>query len=814
MQKNLVIVESPAKAKTIEKFLGKDFHVMSSYGHIRDLKKKDFGIDIENGFTPVYEVPADKKKVVAQLKAAAKKAEVVWLASDEDREGEAISWHLYDVLGLNDEKTRRIVFHEITKTAILGAIENPRPIDNNLVDAQQARRVLDRIVGFQLSPVLWRKIKPALSAGRVQSVAVRLIVEREREIRAFKSEAAYRIIAVFTKEEDGQTYELKAEYNKRLKTKEEALDLLEKLKTSSFEVADVTMRPTKKTPAAPFTTSTLQQEASRKLGFSVGQTMMVAQRLYESGKITYMRTDSVSLSGLAINAAKTEIDSHYGENYVKIRKYTNKSKGAQEAHEAIRPTFMNAHEVSGTAQEKRLYSLIWKRAIASQMADAQLERTTVNISASDAEGRFTATGEVIKFDGFLRVYLEGTDDEDTEKDSGLLPPIKNGEVLTMQETTATERFTLKPPRYTEAALVRKMEELGIGRPSTYAPTISTIQNREYIEKGNVEGVERIYNVIKLTNNKIKDTDKKEIAGADKNKLIPTDTGIVVIDFLVENFASILDYNFTAKVEKDFDKVAEGEVEWKKLIEEFYGVFHPKVEAAINMKTEHRAGERVLGTDPKTGRQLSVKIGRYGPLAQIGEKDEEEKPLFSALQKDQSIETITFEEAMKLFDLPRTLGEYEDKEMIASAGRFGPYIRHDGKFYSLPKELDPYKVKGDEAILVIEEKRKKDKEKIIQTFEEEPGLIVQHGRYGPYISFEKRNYKIPKTVKPEELTLEDVRKIINETEPSKSRTKAKTTKAKAKTTKKTKAKSATTKTKAKAKSTTTKAKTKTTKKESK
>ena len=814
MQKNLVIVESPAKAKTIEKFLGKDFHVMSSYGHIRDLKKKDFGIDIENGFTPVYEVPADKKKVVAQLKAAAKKAEVVWLASDEDREGEAISWHLYDVLGLNDEKTRRIVFHEITKTAILGAIENPRPIDNNLVDAQQARRVLDRIVGFQLSPVLWRKIKPALSAGRVQSVAVRLIVEREREIRAFKSEAAYRIIAVFTKEEDGQTYELKAEYNKRLKTKEEALDLLEKLKTSSFEVADVTMRPTKKTPAAPFTTSTLQQEASRKLGFSVGQTMMVAQRLYESGKITYMRTDSVSLSGLAINAAKTEIDSHYGENYVKIRKYTNKSKGAQEAHEAIRPTFMNAHEVSGTAQEKRLYSLIWKRAIASQMADAQLERTTVNISASEAEGRFTATGEVIKFDGFLRVYLEGTDDEDTEKDSGLLPPIKNGEVLTMQETTATERFTLKPPRYTEAALVRKMEELGIGRPSTYAPTISTIQNREYIEKGNVEGVERIYNVIKLTNNKIKDTDKKEIAGADKNKLIPTDTGIVVIDFLVENFASILDYNFTAKVEKDFDKVAEGEVEWKKLIEEFYGVFHPKVEAAINMKTEHRAGERVLGTDPKTGRQLSVKIGRYGPLAQIGEKDEEEKPLFSALQKDQSIETITFEEAMKLFDLPRTLGEYEDKEMIASAGRFGPYIRHDGKFYSLPKELDPYKVKGDEAILVIEEKRKKDKEKIIQTFEEEPGLIVQHGRYGPYISFEKRNYKIPKTVKPEELTLEDVRKIINETEPSKSRTKAKTTKAKAKTTKKTKAKSATTKTKAKAKSTTTKAKTKTTKKESK
>ncbi len=816
MQKNLVIVESPAKAKTIEKFLGKDFHVMSSYGHIRDLKKKDFGIDIENGFTPVYEVPVDKKKVVSELKAAAKKAEVVWLASDEDREGEAISWHLYDELGLSDDKTRRIVFHEITKTAILGAIENPRPIDINLVDAQQARRVLDRIVGFELSPVLWRKIKPSLSAGRVQSVAVRLIVEREREIRDFTSEAAYRIVAVFTKEEDGQTYELKAEYNKRLKTKEEALELLEQLKTSSFEVADVTMRPTKKTPAAPFTTSTLQQEASRKLGFSVGQTMMVAQRLYESGKITYMRTDSVNLSGLAINAAKEEIESHYGDNYVKIRKYTTKSKGAQEAHEAIRPTSMNAHEVGGTAQEKKLYSLIWKRALASQMADAQLERTTVNISASEAEGRFTATGEVIKFDGFLRVYLEGTDDEDTEKESGLLPPIKKGEIMTMQETSATQRFTLKPPRYTEAALVRKMEELGIGRPSTYAPTISTIQNREYVEKGNVEGVERVYNVLTLTNNKIKDANKKEIAGADKNKLIPTDTGTVVNDYLVENFASTLDYNFTAKVEKDFDKVAEGKVEWKKLIEEFYKVFHPKVEAAINAKTEHRAGERVLGTDPKSGRQVSVKIGRYGPLAQIGEKDEEEKPLFSSLQKDQSIETITFEEVMKLFDLPRSVGEYEEKEMVANVGRFGPYIKHDSKFYSLPKELDPYKVTGEEAIAVIEDKRKKDREKIIQTFEEEPGLIVQHGRYGPYISFEKQNYKIPKTVKPEELTLEDVRKIIAETEPSKSRAKAKTTKAKAKsTTTKAKAKTdkkpkaKTTASKAKAKSTTTKTKTKAT-----
>ena len=795
MHKNLVIVESPAKAKTIERFLGKDFHVMSSYGHIRDLQKKDFGIDIENGFTPIYEVPADKKKVVSQLKSAAKKADIVWLASDEDREGEAISWHLYDVLELTPEKTRRIVFHEITKDAILNAIENPRPIDDNLVDAQQARRVLDRIVGFELSPVLWRKIKPSLSAGRVQSVAVRLIVEREREIRYFKPKSAYRIIAVFTKEEDSQTYELRAEYNKRLKTKKEALELLEKLKNSSFEVADVTMRPAKKTPAAPFTTSTLQQEASRKLGYSVGQTMMIAQRLYESGKITYMRTDSVNLSGMAINVAKKEIESHYGEEYVKIRRYSTKSKGAQEAHEAIRPTYMNNQEISGSSQEKRLYSLIWKRATASQMADAQLERTTVNVAASEAEGRFTATGEVIKFDGFLRVYLEGTDDEDTEKDTtGLLPPIKKGEALKMEETVATQRFTLKPPRYTEAALVRTLEELGIGRPSTYAPTISTIQNRGYIEKGNVEGVERTYNVLKLENNKIEDTDKKEIAGADRNRLIPTDIGLVVNDYLVENFASTLDYNFTARVEKNFDKVAEGEVEWKKLIEEFYNVFHPKVEEAINKKTEHRAGERVLGTDPKTGRQVSVKIGRYGPLAQIGEKDEEEKPLFSGLRENQSIETITLEEALKLFELPRVVGTYEDSEMIAAVGRYGPYIRHEGKFYSLPKELDPHKVKEDEAIKVVEEKRKKDRERIIQTFEEEPGLIVQRGRYGPYISFEERNYKIPKGMNPEELTLEDVRKIVDETEPSRPRGgRRKTTKTKAKTTKKSEAsKKATTK----------------------
>ncbi len=588
------------------------------------MKKKDFSIDIEDGFKPIYEVPADKKKVVTELKAAAKKAETVWLASDEDREGEAISWHLFDTLGLKEENTKRIVFHEITKTAIQEAIKNPRKIDQTLVDAQQARRVLDRIVGFELSPVLWRKIKPALSAGRVQSVAVRLIVDREREIQQFTSEAAYRIVGIFTKEENGQLYEIKAEYNKRLKTKAEALALLEKLKNSDFTIDDITTRPAKKSPAAPFTTSTLQQEASRKLGFSVSQTMMVAQRLYESGKITYMRTDSVNLSGLAIGTAKTEIIEQYGDTYHQVRQYTTKAKGAQEAHEAIRPTYMSEHEVSGTAQEKRLYELIWKRTIASQMADAELERTTANIAISNADGKFTANGEVIKFDGFLRVYLEGTDDENGEKDEGMLPPMRQGEQLTMLETTATERFTQRPARYTEAALVRKMEELGIGRPSTYAPTISTIMNREYVEKRNVEGEERTYNILTLKKGVVKDNDKKEIAGADKNKLVPTDIGMVVNDFLVEYFPSIVDYNFTARVEKNFDKIAEGKAQWNKSIAEFYKTFHPIVEETSQMRIEHKVGERVLGTDPKTGRQVSVKIGRYGAMAQIGTQEEEEK----------------------------------------------------------------------------------------------------------------------------------------------------------------------------------------------
>lgn len=774
MAKNLVIVESPAKAKTIEKFLGSDFKVMSSYGHIRDLKKKDFSINIENDFEPVYEIPDDKKKVVSELKAASSKVDTVWLASDEDREGEAISWHLYHALGLEDKDTKRIVFHEITKTAIQEAIKKPRGIDNNLVDAQQARRVLDRIVGFELSPVLWRKIKPSLSAGRVQSVSVRLIVERERDIQSFESEAAYRIIAIFKKEEDGQVYEIKAEFNKRLKSKEEAMDLLEKFKTSSFTVEDVTTRPGKKSPAAPFTTSTLQQEASRKLGYSVAQTMRIAQSLYESGRITYMRTDSVNLSGLAINASKEEIIEQYGEKYWQIRQYNTKSKGAQEAHEAIRPTYMNNHDAGSSQQEKRLYNLIWKRTIASQMANAELERTTATIGISNAEGKFVASGEVIKFDGFLRVYLEGTDDEDTEAEEGLLPPMKANDVLDMQNITATERFTQRPARYTEASLVRKMEELGIGRPSTYAPTISTIQNREYVDKRTVEGVERIYNILTLEAGKIKDKDKKEIVGLDKNKLVPTDIGIVVNDFLVEYFPKVVDYHFTADVEKQFDKIAEGTKQWNNIIKDFYSEFHPVVEETLEMRMEHKAGERVLGTDPKTGRQVAVKIGRYGPLAQIGVPDEEEKPLFAALQKTHSLETITLEEALKLFELPRNLGPFRDKDMTVAIGRFGPYIRHDGKFVSLPKEFDPMEVTAEEAIVIIEEKEKKDREKIIKIFEEEPGLQILNGRYGPYIAFEKKNYKIPKTQEPSELTLEMCKEIIEKAPKTATRGAKKTT----------------------------------------
>lgn len=769
MQKNLVIVESPAKAKTIEKFLGKDYKVMSSYGHIRDLKKKDLGVDLENNYKPLYEIPSDKKKVVSELKAAAKDADVIWLASDEDREGEAISWHLYEALGLKNKEFKRIVFHEITKDAILNAINNPRNIDINLVDAQQARRVLDRIVGFELSPVLWKKVKPALSAGRVQSVAVRLIVEREREIDAFKTEASYRIIAIFEKEENGNKYEIKAELSTRPKTKQEAQELLEKLKSASFSIDDIVTRPVKKSPAPPFTTSTLQQEAARKLGYSVSQTMILAQKLYESGKITYMRTDSVNLSDLAINTSKSEIIESYGKNYSKVRKFSTKSKGAQEAHEAIRPSYMSEHTVNGTAQEKKLYELIWKRTIASQMADAELEKTTITIAASGISPNFQAVGEVIKFDGFLHVYLESTDDEQEENEDVLFPPLKKDEKLGMLETTATERFTQRPARYTEASLVRKLEELGIGRPSTYAPTISTIQNREYVEKSNIEGAEREYNILQLKNGKITDKDKTETVGADKNKLIPTDIGIVVNDFLTASFPNILNYNFTADVEKEFDQVAEGNKNWTKMIDQFYKIFHPVVEEAIQTHTDHKVGERILGTDPKTGRQVSVKIGRFGPMIQIGTTEEEEKPLFAGLQKNQSMSSITLDEALKLFDLPRSLGEYEDSDITVAIGRFGPYVKHNGQFISLPKGGDPYKISKEEAVELILEKRKQDKEKIIKTFAEDKELQVLNGRYGAYIAYKKKNYKIPKKHTASELTYEECMEIIN-AEPSEGKSK--------------------------------------------
>lgn len=762
MQKNLVIVESPAKAKTIEKFLGKDFKVMSSYGHIRDLKTKDFSIDIENNYTPEYVVPADKKKLVSELKSEAKKADMVWLASDEDREGEAISWHLAEVLGLDAKKTKRIVFHEITKNAILHAIETPREVNIDLVNAQQARRVLDRIVGFELSPVLWRKIKPALSAGRVQSVAVRLIVEREREINDFVSEASFRVIATFILP-DGTTL-LKAELNKRLKDKQDAYKFLEDCQKASFVIEDITKKPVKKSPAAPFTTSTLQQEAARKLGFSVSQTMMIAQRLYESGFITYMRTDSVHLSDLALGTAKEAIIDIYGEKYYKFRQYHTKSKGAQEAHEAIRPTYIANTDIEGSAQEKKLYELIRKRTIASQMADAELERTTISVSISDKKEKFVAVGEVISFDGFLQVYREDTDDEHEKEENGILPPVKLNEVLTRKDIIATERFTQRPPRYTEASLVRSLEELGIGRPSTYAPTIQTIQNREYVLKGDKDGVERKYHVLTLSKTGIKDVEKKEIAGADRNKLIPTDIGIVVNDFLMEYFPDVLDYNFTASVEKEFDSVAEGEMEWTNLIDKFYKVFHPIVEKTVAIKTEHKVGERELGIDPKSGKPVFVKIGRYGPIAQIGQANPDDKnapkPQFASLMKDQSIETITLEEALKLFDLPRVIGDFEGEEMVAAVGRFGPFIRHAGKFVSIPKTLDPLSITSEEAIELIKEKREKEEKRNIKKFDEDPAMEILNGRYGPYIAYNGKNYRIPKSVaKPEDLTLEECKKIV-------------------------------------------------------
>lgn len=764
MQKNLVIVESPAKAKTIQNYLGDDYKVMSSYGHIRDLKKKNFGIDLDT-FQPEYEIPKDKASIVKELKAAASKAENVWLASDEDREGEAISWHLAEVLNLPIQDARRIVFHEITKPAILNAIKNPRAIDINLVDAQQARRVLDRIVGFKLSPVLWRKVKPSLSAGRVQSVAVKLIVEREREIQKFKSESNFRVTAEFNI--NGSTF--RAELNRRFPTADKAREFLEACKGSDFKISDITVHPQKRMPAPPFTTSTLQQEAARKFGFPVSLTMSLAQQLYESGLITYMRTDSVNLSSLCVNACKDVISRTLGKEYSKPRKYVTHSKGAQEAHEAIRPTDMQNDAIEGSPQAQRLYKLIWQRTIACQMSDAITEKTTVDISIKGHEEKFTASGEVVKFDGFLRVYRESHDNEDANSENRTLPAIKKDDCPEAEEITATQRFSQHPPRYNEAGLVHKMEELGIGRPSTYAPIISTIQQRQYVTRGDKEGTERKYDVITLKGGNITETTKTEITGAERNKLFPTDVGIVVTDFLDENFPEIMDYNFTADVEKQFDEVAEGKKEWTGLMHDFYENFEPQVEKTLADKSGHKAGERQLGIDPQSGRPVFVKIGRYGPMVQIGQAGDEEKPVFATMKKGQSTETLTLEEALELFKLPRTLGEFEGKEVSVGAGRFGPYIKHDGKYVSLPKDEDPLKVSLEKAVELILAKREAEAKRFIKSFEEDPEMEILNGPYGPYISYKKKNYRLPKDKKESAagLTFDECMKIINaETEKPK------------------------------------------------
>ena len=769
MQKNLVIVESPAKAKTIEKFLGKDFKVMSSYGHIRDLKKKELSVD-EDSLEPEYEIPEEKTKLVADLRSKADKAEKVWLASDEDREGEAISWHLCEVLGLDKQKTNRIVFHEITKPAILEAIEHPRHLDMNLVNAQQARRVLDRIVGFKLSPVLWRKVKPALSAGRVQSVAVRLIVEREREIQGFKSETYYVVNGIFAiTNPDGSATEVKAMLGSRFKTEAEVMNFLEQCKTSDYEVESIVRKPVKRTPAPPFTTSTLQQEAARKLGFTVSQTMMVAQHLYENGQITYMRTDSVNLSKLCLGASKEEIVRLYGKEYSKTRQYHTSSKGAQEAHEAIRPTYMDKAEIEGTAQEKRLYELIWKRTIASQMADAEIEKTIATIGIRNQETgirsqeEFVAQGEVVKFDGFIKVYRESLDDEEQQEEFGhILPPLKEGQQLIRREITATERFAAGPQRYTEASLVHKMEELGIGRPSTYAPTISTIQQREYVQKGDKKGEDRTYTIYTLKGKQVAQKTRKEIVGSEKGKLIPTDIGIVVNDFLMKNFNEIMDYNFTAKVEQDFDRIAEGEEKWTDMMRMFYKEFEPTVERTINSRHEHKAGERILGTDPKSGKPVFVKIGRFGPVVQIGTADDREKPTFAQMPKDKSMETISLGEALELFKLPRQIGEISGKPVTIGAGRFGPYVLYDRKYTSLPKDADPMTITLDEAMELIREKQQEDDKKHLKKFAEDTKLEVLNGRYGPYLVYDGKNYRLPKSMheKAAELTYEECMKVIN------------------------------------------------------
>lgn len=753
--KNLVIVESPAKAKTIEKFLGTDYKVLSSYGHIRDLHKKDFSIDIEHDFKPIYEIPAEKKELVATLKKNANSAETVWLASDEDREGEAISWHLYETLGLKPDNTKRIVFHEITKSAILNAIDNPRSIDMALVDAQQARRVLDRIVGFELSPVLWRKIKRGLSAGRVQSVAVRLIVEREKEIENFKTETYYRVVAEFSH----QGHSIRTELSRRLASEAEAREFLEACKNATFEVADIQVKELKKSPAAPFTTSTLQQEANRKLGFSVAQTMSIAQKLYEAGHITYMRTDSLNLSGIAIHAISEEIKANMGEQYLRVRKYHTTSKGAQEAHEAIRPTYIDKHSISGTVAERRLYDLIWKRAVASQMSEAIVEKTNVSIAISGRKETFVASGEMVKFDGFLKVYIESSDDDDATAPEGLLPRLEKGDILNAENISASMRYTQHPPRFNEATLVKKLEELGIGRPSTYAPIISTIIAREYVVKGEKEGTPRPYTTLTLADGNILTANLTENVGAEKGKLIPTDTGRVVNDFLEEYFPNIMNYNFTAGIEERFDEIAEGKLRWQNEIANFYKPFHESVEKIANLRLEHRVGERILGNDPVSGRVVSVKIGRFGPLVQIGTTDDADKPLFASLPADKSVNSITLDEALELFKLPRTLGEFEGKEVVVSAGRFGPYVKHDGKYVSIPASLSPLSITLEEAQELIEKKRQDDSNKILATYSEEPGLQVLNGRFGPYIAFNKKNYKIPKGTDAASLTLEQCREII-------------------------------------------------------
>ena len=765
MIKNLVIVESPAKAKTIERFLGKDFIVRSSFGHVMDLSKKDLGVNIEKGFMPVYEISPEKKKTVTELKKIAKDAEIIWLATDEDREGEAISWHLISALGLNENETKRIVFHEITKTAILEAIDNPRKIDRNLVNAQQARRVLDRLVGFELSPLLWKKVKPALSAGRVQSVAVRLIVEREDEIRAFTATSSFKVTARFTIKKNGQAYTFEAEFPTRFKTREEARKFLEKCIGASYRVTSVETKPAKKSPAPPFTTSTLQQEASRKLGFSVSNTMRIAQQLYEGGLITYMRTDSVVLSRMALAMIKEEITRTYGPEYSKTRQYTTKSKGAQEAHEAIRPTYMSNASINGSSAQKKLYELIWKRTIASQMSDALTEKTIINISSSTLPGEeFIAQGEIIKFDGFLKVYRESFDDEADEDGRSILPPLAKGDQPDLAEMNAEQRYTQPLRRYTEASLVKKLEELGIGRPSTYAPTISTIQKREYVEKLDVEGFTRAFDLLTLKNGEIRLQEKTEKAGYEKGKLLPTDLGILVNRFLMQYFENIIDYQFTATVEKDFDRIARGEKKWNEMIGHFYGPFHRQIQETVD-KTGKFSGERFLGTDPKSGKNMYVKLGRFGPVVQLGETESDEKPRFAGLSKGQSIESLTLEQALELFSFPRSIGSYEKSEMTVAVGRFGPYIKHNNLYFSLTKHDDPATISQERAVEIIELKRRQDKEKVIRKFPEDENVVVLNGRFGPYISISKSNYKIPKGTDPLGLTLEDCLRLAKTQEKS-------------------------------------------------